>query len=821
MLPVRSFLRRFCVTVILNAVVTLSALAQLPTPTLLGYWHNWDGGGAPYLALDSLDARYNVIAVSFALPVSTTDMTMTFAPARGTQQEFVTRIQRVRAQGKKVLLSIGGATASVDLTTGANRDAFTASLTSILTVYGFDGLDIDIEHGASILINGGTIVAPQNVAQIHLISALRTIMTNYRNAFGRKMLLTFAPETAYVQGGMSGFGSIWGGYLPLLHAMRDSLDLLHVQLYNSGTMYGIDGNIYAQATADFLVAMTEAVIQGFTTRGGGFFTGLPATKVLIGLPASTQAAGGGFCDTTSIRAAVRYLRGQGPRPGSYVLARSSGYADLQGMMTWSVNWDATTSSRTRYQYAITFEELFGSPQTVPDICTIVAPQNNEQLQRNDVVVRWRSSRPSVTAYHLDVRVNSSVWYSDSTLTDTSRSFTLPGASTVQLRVRARNARGWGEWSPPVVCTTVPLPDAVTHVSPANGERLGSERCVLTWRRSSPAVDAYRVRVTAQRSGAVFDTTVVDTTLTLTTVAQESYVWTVCARNLSGWNTWSAPWSFLRVGYPAQVVLIAPGKDSVVTRDSVRLHWYGAGTYVDRYHVEVREEDAVTMNDSLCTDTIRTFVHTGSTSRVQWRVRAHTVAGWGEWSDVGAYVHLVAPGAVVAVSPADSARVTGFDVSLHWSAAQSAVTAYEIHLAVGGADSTMVTTDTVLEVRLPNNTDTVRWRVRARNAAGSGPWTRQRVFTLRDTVSTAVWWEPAPHADECTFTVFPNPGTGMRMITSEKERTESVIVADVLGRVVFAARLSLRPDFTVVPWLPEKSGTYFLRVGSCVRIVVVD
>jgi hypothetical protein len=159
--------------------------------------------------------------------------------------------------------------------------------------------------------------------------------------------------------------------------------------------------------------------------------------------------------------------------------------------------------------------------------------------------------------------------------------------------------------------------------------------------------------------------------------------------------------------------------------------------------------------------------------------------------------------------------------LHWSAAQSAVTAYEIHLAVGGTDSTMVTTDTVLVVRLPNNTDTVRWRVRARNAAGSGPWTRQRVFTLRDTVSTAVWWEPAPHADECAFTVFPNPGTGMRMITSEKERTESVIVADVLGRVVFAARLSLRPDFTVVSWLPEKSGTYFLRVGSCVRIVVVD
>jgi chitinase len=59
-----------------------------------------------------------------------------------------------------VLLSIGGANAFIDLTTTANRNAFITSLTSLVMLYGFDGIDIDIEHGNSILNAGGTISSP-------------------------------------------------------------------------------------------------------------------------------------------------------------------------------------------------------------------------------------------------------------------------------------------------------------------------------------------------------------------------------------------------------------------------------------------------------------------------------------------------------------------------------------------------------------------------------------------------------------------------------------------------------------------------------------
>lgn len=167
-----------------------------------------------------------------------------------------------------------------------------------------------------------------------------------------------APETAYVTGGMSAYGGIWGGYLPIINALRDSIDMLQMQLYNSGSMYGIDGAIYTQGNADFIVAMTEAVIQGFNT-GGGFFQGLHAHKIAVGLPACGNAAGGGFVNDATVKSAIDYIRGNGPKPGTYTLTNT--YPDLAGMMTWSINWDAVNTCETSYNYAINFELIFGTP----------------------------------------------------------------------------------------------------------------------------------------------------------------------------------------------------------------------------------------------------------------------------------------------------------------------------------------------------------------------------------------------------------------------------------------------------------------------------
>lgn len=349
--------------ILITIFLVFSSFLNSQNPVLVGYWHNWNDSNAPYIPLNLIDSRYTVICISFAVPTSATNMTMNFVPDGVSQSTFISQLQTLQSQGKKVLLSIGGANTSISLNNTSNRDLFINSMNALINTYGFDGIDIDIEHGDSILASG-TITNPTAVDCTNLIYAINQIKTNFYTTFSHPMILSFAPETAYVQGGMSAYGGIWGGYLPLLHALRNDINYVHVQLYNSGSVYGIDGTIYNQGTADFIVAMSEALIQGFNTSGG-FFQGFPANKVVVGLPACPSAAGGGFVSATIVENAVKYLRGQGPQPGTYVLNQVDGYPNLGGMMTWSINWDkVSTCNTTAYAYAQNYELLFGSPLNI-------------------------------------------------------------------------------------------------------------------------------------------------------------------------------------------------------------------------------------------------------------------------------------------------------------------------------------------------------------------------------------------------------------------------------------------------------------------------
>ncbi len=354
---------RLLVAVIVLLAVSVTAKAQLPHPALVGYFHNWQASLAPYVQLPNIDSRYNVINISFAIPKAGTSYDMVFVPEVVSQSVFISQVQALQAEGKKVLISIGGGNASVIMHNVLERDIFISSMNNIINTYGFDGIDIDLE-GNSLFVTGGSIFEPVDAAVIYLIEAINQIMDDYQQNFQRPILLTMAPETAYVQGGQSAYGGVWGAYLPLIEAFRNSIDLLHVQLYNSGSMYGVDGKIYTQSTPDFIVAMCEAVIHGFQTAGG-FFEGLPAHKIAVGLPACISAAGGGYTHPTMVKYAVDYLMGNGEKPGHYTLQNAEGYPDLGGMMTWSINWDAATSCGGLYEYAQNFEDIFDGNTNLP------------------------------------------------------------------------------------------------------------------------------------------------------------------------------------------------------------------------------------------------------------------------------------------------------------------------------------------------------------------------------------------------------------------------------------------------------------------------
>ena len=84
------------------------------------------------------------------------------------------------------MVSIGGATSTIDLSSSANQTSFTTSLNTLLDTYGFDGIDLDIESGNAITVTGGTISSPTNPSQLNLIQAVKDIMAHYRLIHGKK-----------------------------------------------------------------------------------------------------------------------------------------------------------------------------------------------------------------------------------------------------------------------------------------------------------------------------------------------------------------------------------------------------------------------------------------------------------------------------------------------------------------------------------------------------------------------------------------------------------------------------------------------------------
>ncbi|MCM3271807.1 chitinase [Paenibacillus elgii] len=306
---------------------------------VVGYWQNFDNGSS-VLKLRDVSKKYDVINVAFAEPVSPGSGTMTFTPFNATVDEFKADVAYLKSQGKKVLISLGGEKGTVTLSDATKKQEFISTMTSIIQTYNFDGIDIDLE-GSSVALNGGDadFKNPTTPGIVNLIDAVRTLS----GTFGSGFVLTMAPETAYVQGGMVAYGGPWGAYLPIIHALRDKLTYIHVQHYNSGTMMGLDGRSYAQGTADFHVAMAEMLLKGFPVHynANNVFPALRPEQVAIGVPAVPSAApGGGYTSAAEVQKAITYLVKGTSFGGSYQLQNPAGYPGFKGLMTWSINWDA-------------------------------------------------------------------------------------------------------------------------------------------------------------------------------------------------------------------------------------------------------------------------------------------------------------------------------------------------------------------------------------------------------------------------------------------------------------------------------------------------
>ncbi|MFG2232443.1 chitinase [Streptomyces sp. NPDC048723] len=338
---------------------------DLPAHALVGYLHASFANGSGYVRMADVPASWDVINLAFGEPTSVTSGDIRFrlcpvaeCPNVESPAEFKAAIRAKQAAGKKVLISIGGQNGQVQLASTAARDTFVSSVSKIIDEYGLDGLDIDFEgHSLSLATGDTDFRAPTTAVVVNLISAVKTLKARY----GPDFVLTMAPETFFVQLGYQYYGSgPWGGqdpragaYLPVIHALRDDLTLLHVQDYNSGSIMGLDNQYHSMGGADFHIAMTDMLLTGFPVAGNAarVFPALRPDQVAIGLPATTNA-GNGHTSPAEVNKALNCLTKK-TDCGTYQTHGT--WPGLRGLMTWSINWDRFGG----WEFSRNFDAYFG------------------------------------------------------------------------------------------------------------------------------------------------------------------------------------------------------------------------------------------------------------------------------------------------------------------------------------------------------------------------------------------------------------------------------------------------------------------------------
>ncbi|MEV6200433.1 glycosyl hydrolase family 18 protein [Streptomyces sp. NPDC051771] len=279
----------------------------VPKHAVTGYWQNFDNGAAKQKIRDVQNA-YDIIAVSFADSTTTPgQIVFNLDPAVGytSVADFKADIAAKKAAGKSVIISVGGEKGNVTINSDASATAFANSAYALFQEYGFNGIDIDLEHG---------------INSTYLTKALRQLSA----LAGPKMVLTMAPQTIDMQ-------STGTEYFKTALAVKDILTVVNTQYYNSGSMLGCDGKVYSQGSVDFLTALACIQIQG----------GLDPSQVGLGVPASTRGAGSGYVAPSVVNSAIDCLT---KLTGCGTFKPAQAWPTLRGAMTWSTNWDATAGN---------------------------------------------------------------------------------------------------------------------------------------------------------------------------------------------------------------------------------------------------------------------------------------------------------------------------------------------------------------------------------------------------------------------------------------------------------------------------------------------
>ena len=287
--------------------------------------------------------------------------------------DLKTYVMQLQQQGIKVLLSLGGASSSfgtVDFERSFNivqksqgsftntARAYTDSISHLIEHFNFDGIDIDIEAGLSApastdLVTAGSVEACNKVfnattgltAQTGSVCALTEVVNQLVDRYPA-MIITLAPQTLNIAANRLIQGQTLN-YSALIANIRDHLTWVGVQIYNSGGMYGPDGEIQpisADNQANASVAMALNLLEQWTQGAPHSFIDnrqalLEPQQVVLGYPASNGQRSDGLPsgNLNAIIKAVNCLNRS--THCEQIAPRVALSQPIGGVFNWNVNFD--------------------------------------------------------------------------------------------------------------------------------------------------------------------------------------------------------------------------------------------------------------------------------------------------------------------------------------------------------------------------------------------------------------------------------------------------------------------------------------------------
>ncbi|HPY80865.1 MAG TPA: hypothetical protein PK548_03380, partial [Bacteroidales bacterium] len=383
------------------------------------------------------------------------------------------------------------------------------------------------------------------------------------------------------------------------------------------------------------------------------------------------------------------------------------------------------------------------------VISLSSPSNNAMNQNPNVTLSWNSmTGATYYDYELDTTPN----FNSPHLLSGSRSSSYSSFSTSNLlfgkkyywRVRARHTNDIADWSTTWNFTVRTGP--ITLSSPSNGSINQNINVTLSWNTVSGInYYDYQLDTTPNFNSPIlissYRTSSYSSWSTSNLFFGKTYYWRIRARHATDTMPWSATWSFTTRDTPP--TLSSPSNNAMNQNPNVTLSWNSISgiSYYD-YVLDTTPN----FNSPLLLAGSRSSSYSSfSTSNLlfgktyYWRLRARSSNDTTAWSTTWKFT--VRTGPVILSSPSNGAVNQNINVTLSWNSI-SGINYYDYQidttpnfnspLLLSGSRSSSYSSFSTSNLLFGK---TYYWRIRARHAADTMPWSATWSFTTRFTAPT--------------------------------------------------------------------------------------